>query len=168
MYEAAVAHFLATGKRNLLDVARKSADLVCDVFGPEDGQRIDVPGHQEIEMGLVKLYRVTGETKYLDQAQFFLDMRGRTDKRSIYDALRQDHLPVKQQNEAVGHAVRATYMHAGMADVAALTGDQEMVAAIDAIWDNIVSKKLYITGGIGASRHGEAFGENYELPNRTA
>jgi hypothetical protein len=168
MYEAAVAHFLATGKRNLLDVAIKNADLVCKVFGPAPDQRKDPPGHQEIEIGLARLYRVTGEQKYLDAAKFFLDQRGRANGRALYGLYCQDHKPVVEQEEAVGHAVRAGYLYAGMADVAALTGDREYVAAIDRIWQNVVGKKLYLTGGIGARHSGEAFGNDYELPNASA
>ncbi len=171
MYEAAVAYYQATGKRNLLDVAIKSADLIDKEFGP--GKRHNPPGHQEIEIGLVKLYRVTGDERYLKLAKFFLDERGHEHGRELYteyfDArYTQDHKPVVEQDEAVGHAVRAGYMYSGMADVAALTGDKDYLRAIDKIWQNVVSKKLYITGGIGAQSHGEAFGENYELPNRTA
>jgi DUF1680 family protein len=168
LYEAAVAHWQATGKRTLLEVALKNADLVCREFGPAEGQRVDVPGHEEIEIGLVRLYRATGDEKYLRQAKFFIDLRGRSDKRRTYGAYCQDHKPVVEQEEAVGHAVRAGYLYAGMADVAALTGDQDYVDAIDRIWKNIVSRKLYLTGGVGASRHGEAFGGDYELPNETA
>ncbi len=168
MYEAAVAHWRATGKRTFLDVALRNADLVCKVFGPGEGQRIDVPGHEEIEIGLVKLYRATGDAKYLDQAKFFIDMRGRADKREVYGAYCQDHVPVVEQSEAVGHAVRAGYLYAGVADVAALTGDQAYIDAIGRIWENIVTRKMHLTGGIGATRHGEAFGGNYELPNESA
>jgi DUF1680 family protein len=168
LYEAAVAHWQATGKRTLLNVALKNADLVCRVFGSAADQRIDVPGHEEIEMGLVKLYRATGDEKYLRQAKFFIDMRGRDDKRRTYGVYCQDHKPVIEQDEAVGHAVRAGYLYAGMADVAALTGDRDYVQAIDRIWENIVSRKLYLTGGVGSSPHGEAFGDNYDLPNETA
>jgi DUF1680 family protein len=168
MYEAAVAHWQATGKRSFLNVAIKNADLVCKVFGASEGQRIDVPGHEEIEIGLVRLYRATGDEKYLRQAKFFIDMRGREDKRELYGEYTQDHKPVVQQDEAVGHAVRAGYLYAGIADVAALTGDKQYVAAIDRIWENIVSKKMHLTGGIGATRHGEAFGGNYDLPNESA
>ena len=167
LYEAAVAHFRATGKRTLLDIAIKNADLVCKTFGAGPDQLLDVPGHQEIEIGLVKLYRVTGDDKYLRQAKFFIDARGRSD-RQTYGPYCQDHRPMIQQDEAVGHAVRAGYLYAGVADVAALTGDESYVRAIDRIWQNIVQKKMYLTGGVGSSRHGEAFGENYQLPNATA
>ncbi|MCC6682906.1 MAG: glycoside hydrolase family 127 protein [Phycisphaeraceae bacterium] len=168
LYEAAVAHYEATGKRTLLDVALRNADLVCETFGPRPGQLVDVPGHQEIEIGLVKLYRTTGKDKYLDLAKFFLDMRGRSDLRTTYGDYCQDHEPIKQQSQAVGHAVRAAYMYAGIAEVAALTGDGEYLAAIDRIWQDEVTCKLYITGGIGARHKGEAFGDAYELPNDTA
>lgn len=161
LYEAAAAHYQATGKRTLLDVATKNADLLCETFGP--GKNEDAPGHQIIEMGLVRLYRVTGEEKYLDLAKFFLDTRGPGD-----GEYSQAHQRVVDQDEAVGHAVRATYMYSGMADVAALTGDRAYVAALGRIWDNVVSKKLYITGGIGATGSGEAFGPNYYLPNMSA
>jgi hypothetical protein len=171
LYEAAVAHFQATGKRALLDVALKNADLIERVFGPD--KRRDVPGHQEIEIGLVKLYRVSGEEKYLRLAKFFLDERGHANGRELYEnhshiGYMQDHKPVIEQDEAVGHAVRAAYMYTGMADVAALTGDAAYVKAIDRIWENVVTRKLYLTGGIGALHQGEAFGANYELPNATA
>ncbi|MBW8323333.1 MAG: glycoside hydrolase family 127 protein [Prolixibacteraceae bacterium] len=164
LFEAAAAHFQATGKRNFLDIALKNADLLDHVFGP--GKRNDAPGHEIVEMGLVKLYRITGEKKYLDLAKFFIDSRGKeNDQKKAYS---QDHKPLIQQDEAVGHAVRAGYLYAGVADVAALTGNTEYLLAIDKIWENMVSKKLYITGGIGARHQGEAFGDNYELPNLTA
>jgi DUF1680 family protein len=166
LYEAAVAHYQATGRRSLLDVALKNADLIDTVFGP-DGLH-DIPGHQEIEIGLTRLYRVTGERRYLDLAKFFLDQRGRADRRELYGEYFQDHLPVTEQTEAVGHAVRAGYMYTAMADVATLTGERSYVDAIDRLWEDVVSTKLYITGGIGASRRGEAFGEAYDLPNRSA
>lgn len=169
LFEAAAAHHSATGKRTLLDVARKSADLVCRVFGPGPDQRKDVPGHEEIEIGLCKLHRATGERRYLDLAAFFIAMRGRQDLRGqVFGAGCQDHLPVLEQSEAVGHAVRAGYLYAGIADVAALTGDKAYLAAIDRLWENTVSKKLHLSGGIGARRKGEAFGDNYELPNENA
>lgn len=164
LFEAASAHFQATGKRNFLDIALKNADLLDQVFGP--GKRNDAPGHEIVEMGLVKLYRITGEKKYLNLAKFFIDSRGKeNDPKKAYS---QDHKPLIQQDEAVGHAVRAGYLYSGVADVAALTGDSAYMAAIDKIWENMVSKKLYITGGIGARHQGEAFGDNYELPNLTA
>lgn len=165
MVEGAIAHYQATGKRNFLDIAIRYADCVCRAIGPRKDQLQLVPGHQIAEMALAKLYLVTGDKKYLDEAKFFLDMRGKT---SRTDAYSQAHKPVVEQDEAVGHAVRATYMYAGMADIAALTADSSYIAAIDRIWDNIVGKKLYITGGIGATSNGEAFGKNYELPNMSA
>ncbi len=165
MVEGAIAHYQATGKRNFLDIAIRYADCVCREIGEGEGQVVRVPGHQIAEMALAKLYLVTGDQKYLDQAKFFLDKRGYTTRTDAYS---QAHLPVLEQDEAVGHAVRAAYMYAGMADVAALTGDKGYIDAIDAIWDNIVTKKLYITGGIGATSNGEAFGKNYELPNMSA
>ena len=165
MVEGAVAHYQATGKRNFLDIAIKYADCVCREIGNGPEQKKYVPGHQIAEMALVKLYMVTGDKKYLDQAKFFLDTRGYTSRKDTYS---QAHKPVVEQDEAVGHAVRAVYMYSGMADVAAITGDSSYIKAIDKIWDNIVSKKIYITGGIGARHAGEAFGNNYELPNLSA
>lgn len=165
MVEGAVAHYLATGKRNFLDIAIRYADCVCKNIGDKPGQKRLVPGHQIAEMALVRLYTVTGDKKYLEQAKFFLDARGTTTIKDIYS---QSHLPVLEQDEAVGHAVRAGYMYSGMADVAAITGDSSYIKAIDKIWENIVSKKIYITGGVGARHQGEAFGDNYELPNLTA
>lgn len=167
LYEAAAAHYQATGKRNLLDIALKNASLVDKEFGP--GKRREPPGHQVIEMGLVKLYRVTGDSNYLDLAKFFLDVRGKPlDGRKLGGEYNQDHAPVTEQEEAVGHAVRASYMYSGMADIAALTGDDHYLKAIDRIWENVVGKKLYLTGGIGADPSGEAFGSDYELPNMSA
>lgn len=165
MIEGAVAHYQATGKRNFLDIAIKYADCVCREIGDGAQQKKLVPGHQIAEMALVKLYLVTGDKKYLDQAKFFLDARGYTSRKDAYS---QAHKPVVEQDEAVGHAVRAAYMYSGMADVAAITGDSSYIKAIDKIWDNIVSKKIYVTGGIGARHAGEAFGNNYELPNSSA
>ena len=171
MYEAAVAHHQATGKRTLLDVAIRNAELIDRVFGP--GKIRDVPGHQEIEIGLVKLYRETGEARYLDLAKFFLDQRGQPDRGNLQSSMdnpgiHQDHLPVTEQREAVGHSVRAGYMYSGMADVAALTGDRGYIDALDALWENVVSRRMYLTGGIGSRHHGEAFGEDFELPNAEA
>jgi DUF1680 family protein len=165
-FEAAVAYYQATGKRKILDVAIRLADYIDSVFGP--GKKHDVPGHEEIEMGLVKLYGVTGEKRYLALAKFFLDERGLAHGRKIYGEYCQDHKPVIEQDAAVGHAVRAAYLYSGMADVAALTSDTDYVEALRRIWQDVVSKKMYITGGIGARGGGESFGEDYELPNVTA
>jgi DUF1680 family protein len=166
LFEAAVAHFEATGKRNLLDVATKNADLLVRVFGP--GKNMLVPGHEEVEMGLVKLYRVTGKKDYLELARFFLDQRGNAKGHELYGAYNQDHMPIVQQTTAVGHAVRAAYLYSGMADVAALTGAEGYVEAIDRIWNDVVSSKIYVTGGIGAEHEGESMGDEFHLPNRTA
>jgi len=168
LFEAAVAHYRATGKRTLLDVATKLADRINAIFGPH--KRHDVPGHEEIELALIKLAQATGEKKYADLAKFFLDIRGRTgDQRpKIYGPYCQDHQPVAEQSEPTGHAVRATYLYAGMADAAAATGDKAYVAALDRLWTNTVERKMYVTGAIGSTRKGEAFGKNYELPNATA
>ncbi len=165
-YEAAVAHHLATGKRNMLDLAIKNADLITNVFGP--GKKVGVPGHQEIEIGLVKLYRITGDQKYLDLAKHFLDERGREEGRELFGQYSQDHAPILEQDEAVGHAVRAAYMYSGIADVAALTGDAGYIRTVERLVENGGSKKVDATGGIGARGGGEAFGPNYELPNASA
>lgn len=162
LYEAAVAHFEATGKRSLLDIAVKNADLLVKDF--LTGGLAYEPGHQIVEMGLVKMYRATGKREYLDLAKYFLDLKGNGER----GAYCQSHKPVVEQDEAVGHAVRAAYMYSGMADVAALTGNRGYLNAIDRIWENVVEKKYYITGGIGARGEGEAFGDNYELPNMSA
>ena len=161
LYEAAFAHYNATGKRTLLNIALKNADLLVKTFGP--GKLQIYPGHQIIEVGLAKLYRISGNKKYLDLARFFLDVRGPKG-----EAYNQANKRVVDQNEAVGHAVRAAYMYSGMADVAALTGDKAYLKAIDAIWQDVATKKLYITGGIGATNSGEAFGAPYQLPNMSA
>src|SRR5262245_48018909 len=166
LYEAAVAHYQATGKRSLLEIALKTADLLTQTFGP--GKKSIWPGHQITEMGLVKLYRATGEQRYLDLAKFMLDARGPDGDRGAGRPYNQSHKKVVEQTEPVGHAVRATYMYSGIADVAALTGDAAYVNAIDRIWESMVGRKLYITGGIGASASGEAFGRDYELPNLSA
>jgi DUF1680 family protein len=169
LYEAAAAHFQATGKRTLLDVALKNAELINTVFGPGPTQNKSVPGHEEIEIGLVKLFKVTGDRRWVDLSKHFVDMRGRKDIRGeVHGEYAQDHIPLKEQTEPVGHAVRAGYIYAGAADAAALTGDKETFAAMERIWENVVKSKLHITGGIGASRSGEAFGREYDLPNDTA
>lgn len=163
MYEAAVAYYQATGKRELLDISVKSADLVDRDFGWD--AFVSYPGHQVIEVGLVKLYRTTGEKRYLDLAKFFLDARGMRDDGQEYS---QSHIKVTEQREAVGHAVRATYLYSGMADVAAILGDKAYLNAITGIWEDLVHRKMYITGGIGASGGNEGFAEPYYLPNMSA
>jgi DUF1680 family protein len=173
LYEAAVAHFMATKKRNLLNIALKNADLVCSVFGPD--KKHVAPGHEIVEMGLVKLYRVTNKKEYLATAKFFIEERGHY---TGYDpkskdpwkngAYWQDNIPVVQQDEAEGHAVRAGYLYSAIADVAALTGDDSLIVAIDKIWTNMVEKKMYVQGSVGAIGSGERYGNNYELPNATA
>ncbi len=167
LYEGAVAYYQATGKRALLDVALKSADFIVKTFGPGSKQLKLVPGHEEVEIGLVKLYRLTGRKKYLDLAKFFIDERGNAAGHKLYGEYNQDHKPVLEQTEAVGHSVRAAYLYSGMADIAALTGDKRYLDSLDRIWEDIVSKKLYVTGGIGAAGGIEGFGPAYDLPNAT-
>ncbi|NLI23131.1 MAG: glycoside hydrolase family 127 protein [Bacteroidales bacterium] len=173
LYEAAAAHYYATGKKNLLDIALKNAELLCRTFGP--GKREVAPGHQIIETGLVKLYRIAHDERYLSLAKFFLDARGKHQYEKVEhpDQFQdgrywQDHKPVILQDEAVGHAVRAMYMYSGMTDIAALTGNKDYRNAVEKLWNNVVTKKTYLTGGVGSSSYGEAFGANYELPNKTA
>ena len=161
LFEAAVAHYRSTGKSSLLDIATKFADYIDSVFGP--GGKSGTPGHQEIELALVKLYEVTDEKRYLDLAAFFIDQRGQSG--SDYS---QDHVPVRQQSEIVGHAVRAMYLYAGVADVARYTGDEDLFACMDRIWKDVTLRKMYITGGIGPSGHNEGFTVPYDLPNETA
>ncbi len=175
LYEAAAAHYIATGQKNLLNIALKNADLVCSVFGPAPTQQHTAPGHEVVEMGLVKLYRITGKMEYLNTAKYFIEERGRD---VSYDSTSndewkngsywQDNIPVVDQTEAVGHAVRAGYLYSAMADVAALTGDTALLRAVDTIWNNVVGKKMYVQGGVGAVGDGERFGDNYQLPNSTA
>jgi uncharacterized protein len=173
LYEAAAAHFLATKKRSLLDIALKNADLVCSVFGPN--KRHVAPGHEIVEMGLVKLYRITGKKEYLETAKFFIEERGhykgydtKSNDPFKNGSYWQDNIPVVLQEEAEGHAVRAGYLYSAMADVAALTGDDSLLKAIDKIWNNVVEKKIYVQGSVGALGDGERYGGNYELPNATA
>ena len=177
LYEAAVAHFEATGKRTLLDVAIKNADLVCRTFGPNG--RHAVPGHEEIELALVKLYRATGNATYLQTADWFIAERGKPhpdmppypDKAfEMYNdrAYKQDQAPVVEQDRAVGHAVRAMYLYAAVTDVAALTGNDAFAKAADRLWQDVVGKRLYLTGGVGSRGTVEAFGDDYELPNLRA
>jgi DUF1680 family protein len=175
-YESATAHFLATGKKNMLDLAIKNANHLLSVFGP--GKKSVAPGHQVIEIGLVKLYLATGDKRYLDLSQFFIECRGKRiyakasgDKEAtVWETGEywQDHKPAIEQTEAIGHAVRATYLYSGMADVAALTQNQAYINAINKIWENAAGKKTYITGGIGSSGGWEGFGPDYQLPNESA
>jgi DUF1680 family protein/peptidoglycan/xylan/chitin deacetylase (PgdA/CDA1 family) len=177
LYEAAVAHFQSTGKRTLLDVAVRNADLVASTFGPSG--RHAVPGHEVIEVGLVKMFRVTGNRRYLETAKFFIDERGKPHPDmqdyppgpfAMYNErpYKQDQEPFVDQTRAVGHAVRAVYLYMGAADVAALTSDKAYAAALDRLWDDMASRRMYLTGGIGARGTTESFGEDYELPNRRA
>ena len=165
MVDAACAHYQATGSTKFLNIARRYADCVVREVGPNKDQATVVPGHQIAEMALARLYTLTGEKKYLDEAKYLLDYRGKTHIKDIYS---QSDKPILEQSEAWGHAVRAGYMYAGIADVAALTQDSDYIKTIDRIWNNIVSKKYYLTGGVGARHAGEAFGADYELPNMTA
>lgn len=191
LIEGAVAYYQATGKDKLLNAARRYADYVAEYFGPQEGGCKGYPGHEIAEMALVRLYEVTGDSKYLSLSQFFLDRRGtrpyyfdeeerrravlegKTLPPELFDGEErykyyQAHRPVREQDEAVGHAVRAVYLYSGMADVARLTEDDAMYAACRRLWDDIVRRKLYITGGIGGTRDGEAFSFAYDLPNDTA
>ncbi len=161
LFEAAVAHYRATGKRSLLNVAIRYADYIDSIFG--EGRRVGVPGHEEIELALVKLYDVTGEKKYFDLAKFFIDKRGHNNREYS-----QDHIPVREQSEIVGHAVRAMYFYSGAADVAARTGDEVLSAAMERIWRDVTQRKMYITGGIGPSARNEGFTVPYDLPNDSA
>jgi uncharacterized protein len=168
LYEAAIAHFHATGKRTLLNVAIKNADLVCKVFGPNVGQKHVPSGHPIVEMALCKLYKITGNKKYLNTAKYFVEETGRGTDGHKLSQYSQDYEPILQQNEILGHAVRAGYLYSGVTDVAVLTEDQGYLDAVKRIWNNLVSKKLYITGGMGSRAEGEGFGPNYELNNHTA
>ncbi|WP_108247090.1 glycoside hydrolase family 127 protein [Muricauda brasiliensis] len=168
LYEAAAVHYKATGKRNFLDIAIKNADLMVETFGDGKGKIAAVPGHQIIETGLIKLYRITGKEDYLKLSKYFLDNRGNPDNHELFGWYSQDHVPVVEQKEVVGHAVRAVYMYAGMTDIAAIEKDTAYLKAVEILWTNMVNKKMYITGGIGAEHDGEQFGDNYELPNLTA
>ncbi len=184
LIEAAVAYYNGTGKRKLLDVLCRYADHIARTFGPGEGQKRGYPGHEEIELALVKLYRVTGERRYLDLARFFIDERGRQPhyfdleaqargedpaKRWYPDhSYNQSHRPVREQTTAEGHAVRAMYLFSGMADVAAETGDRSLLQACRTLWENVTHKRMYITGGIGSSAHGERFTCDYDLPNEIA
>ena len=182
LIEGAVAYYQATGKDKLLKAAMGYADYTAECFGPEEGKCKGYPGHEIAEMALVRLYEATGDEKYLSLARFFVDERG---SRPYYfdkehpecvgnspDGLRyaynQAHVPVREQEEAVGHAVRAVYLYAGMTDIARITQDEPLYSACEKLWDNMVSRKMYITGGIGGTHLGEAFSFDYDLPNDTA
>lgn len=165
MVDAACAHYQATGSTKFLDIAKRYAECVLREVGPNEGQAQVVPGHQIAEMALSRLYVLTGDERYLEEAKYLLDYRGKTARKDRYS---QSDLPVVDQTEAWGHAVRAGYMYAGMADVAALTQDSGYIKAINTIYNNIVSRKYYLTGGVGARHSGESFGADYELPNLTA
>lgn len=179
--EGAVAYYQATGKTRLLDAACRYADYVCGCFGAEEGKRRGYPGHEIAEMALMRLYEATGRERYRELARFFIDERGarpyyfdleQQNAPAAPDELRyayyQAHLPVREQNEAVGHAVRAVYLYAGMAAVAKETGDASLTAACERLWNNMAQQKMYITGGIGGTHLGEAFSFPYDLPNDTA
>jgi DUF1680 family protein len=167
MYEAAVAHYMATNKKAFIDIAIKNADYLVHTFG--EGKLQIPPGHQEIELGLVKLYRLTGKREYLNLAKFFLDIRGKKiNGRELWGEYCQDHIPVIEQTEAVGHSVRAAYMYSAMADIAAITSDKNYMNALDKIWENVVHKKIYLNGGLGSTGSWEGFGKDYELPNASA
>ena len=175
LYEAAVAHYEATGKKNLMDIAIKNADHLVKTFGPKPGQLILVPGHEETEIALIRLYRATGKKEYLDLAQFFIDMRGRSDKRPLFldghklgPSYFQDQVPFVRQTEAAGHAVRAQYLYTAVADILTIQDDAKNSAAVHKIWDDATGHKQYITGGVGAREDGEAFDAAYVLPNDNA
>jgi hypothetical protein len=166
LLEAAIAYYQATGKRTLLEVATRFIDHIDSIFGP--GQSLHVPGHQEIELALIKLYHLTGAPKYLRLAEFFVEQRGRAEGRELYGEYCQDYAPIRDHTQIVGHAVRAMYFYSAVADLAALNGDPGYIAAMDRVWHDTVDTKMYITGGIGASQHNEGFIESFELPNETA
>ncbi|MFP3895947.1 MAG: glycoside hydrolase family 127 protein [Anaerolineales bacterium] len=184
LMEAAVAYYEGTGDRQLLDVLCRYADYIDSVFGADEGQKRGYPGHEEIELALVKLYRTTGEERYLDLATFFIDERGRRPYYFDIEAKRrgegpgdyrfetydyaQAHLPVREQTSAEGHAVRAMYLFSGMADVAAETDDESLLAACECLWENVTQRRMYVTGGVGSSSHGERFTVDYDLPNDLA
>ncbi|MDQ2732136.1 MAG: glycoside hydrolase family 127 protein, partial [Armatimonadota bacterium] len=166
LMQAAVAHHRATGKTSLLDVATRLADHICTVFG--SAGRPGTPGHEEVEMALVELYRTTGERRYLDQAIRFIDLRGSKPPLIGGSEYHQDHAPLREQREIVGHAVRAVYLNCGAADVVSESGDKALLEALGKLWINMTQRRMYITGGLGARYEGEAFGRDYELPNDRA
>jgi uncharacterized protein len=168
MFEAAVAHYRATGKTTFLDVACNFADYIDEVFGDEPGKRHGIPGHPELELALVKLWRATGEDRYLELARFFVEEHGNDEHRSLMGGYCQDHLPVREQTEPVGHAVRFLYFFSGVADLAVVDGDQGYIDAMEGLWSYINDKKMYVTGGVGVQGHGEGFARAYYLPNHDA
>ena len=172
LFQAAVAHFRATGSERLLDVATRFADHICDTFGPEEGKRHAVDGHEEVEMALVELFRVTGERRYLEGAQYFIDARGHGLLGRPYGqhepSYSQDHEPLRDQTEVVGHAVRALYLYAGVSDVYAETGESDLLRALERLWQNMTTRRMYVSGGLGSRYEGEAFGKDFELPNERA
>jgi DUF1680 family protein len=172
LFQAAVAHFRATGSERLLDVATRFADHICDTFGPEEGKRHAVDGHEEVEMALVELFRATGERRYLEGAQFFIDARGHGLLGRPYGqhelSYSQVHEPLRDQSEVVGHAVRALYLYSGAADVYAETGERALLQALRRLWENMTTRRMYVSGGLGSRYEGEAFGKDFELPNERA
>lgn len=166
LFEAAVAYFQATGKRKLLDTAVRLADHIDSVFGQD--KKHDVPGHEEVELALVKLWRVTGQERYLKLAEFFIAERGRACERKLHGEYDQDLVPIAEQREITGHAVRAMYLYAGVADIAAITGNDAYIKTMDHIWQDVTGRKMYITGGIGPSAQNEGFTVPYDLPNDSA
>jgi uncharacterized protein len=172
LFQAAVANFRATGSERLLDVATRFADHICDTFGPEEEKRQAVDGHEEVEMALVELYRVTGEKRYLEAARYFVDSRGQGLLGRPYGqhdpSYSQDHEPLRNQSEVVGHAVRAMYLYCGAADVYAETGELELMEALRRLWMSMTTRRMYVSGGLGSRYEGEAFGKDFELPNERA
>ncbi|TPN67336.1 glycoside hydrolase family 127 protein [Mesorhizobium sp. B1-1-1] len=184
LIEGAVAYYQATGKRKLLDVMCRYADHIASVLGPEPGKKKGYCGHEEIELALVKLARVTGENKYMELAKYFIEQRGQqphyfdeearargTDPKAYHFKTyeySQSHIPVREQDKVVGHAVRAMYLYSGMADIATEYGDDSLRVALDRLWDDLTSKNLYITGGLGPSAHNEGFTSDFDLPNESA
>jgi uncharacterized protein len=172
LFQAAVANFRATGSEHLLNVATHFADHICDTFGPEEGKRQAVDGHEEVEMALVELYRVTGEKRYLEGARFFVDSRGHGLLGRPYGqhdpSYSQDHEPLRNQSEVVGHAVRAMYLYSGATDVYAETGELDLMEALRPLWMNMTTRRMYVSGGLGSRYEGEAFGRDFELPNERA
>jgi uncharacterized protein len=172
LFQAAAAHYRATGSERLLDVARRFADHICGIFGPDEGKRQAVDGHEEVEMALVELFRITGERRYLEGAQYFVDARGHGRLGRPYGlhepSYSQDHKPLRDQSEVVGHAVRALYLYSGAADVYAETGEPALLQALDRLWENMTTRRMYVRGGLGSRYEGEAFGRDFELPNERA